>query len=1141
MHPLLAFHADDPAKLLALANRLNQRGTFPNCLSSVHAAVLSYILSLNSLALWSNFLDGNCVLSLAPDPAGSVSKDQADPIFDNHRNVTAFAMRVRYLLYEHAIDYLYPSSSPATDNDLIQNLNTEESPPTPTEQQPKPVHAEEDDYDDDDEDDDDKQNDNKQNNNNSNTRHDPMDIDSGFGIEYNAANQVILRVPLFLIHKASEPDQSFPATVPSGLEPSASDKSPLHRSLVVLAAGGDSLPLEHSHIFRDYNKIYHSFEYDRETLLKRRKLEHSDLQLQDSRTLDASPRRSDASALDVHTNTNSMGIDLGPATSSLQHLLSTILLRRDRISLNDQELRSLFLDVRKNKGKWASDERVGQEELYEACEKVVLELRGYTEHSTPFLNKVSKREAPNYMHVIKKPMDLNTVMKKLKSLSYHSKQQFVDDLMLIWSNCLTFNADPKHFLRAHAIAMQKKSLKLIPSIPNITVISRDELDKEEGETKADALVEDEDTDSSSKLLLKKGRKRSRRGEMIAHQDPAETGTPASVDDQNHNAAEAQDVDMVAKSGHEGNGLENGDAFPEDDEDIDDEEEEEDTNNEIADSFAGDDDADSDLQAWRSLTAKIRAQFCARRLDLFAENGELRLDADALVRSQSRLQAHASPRLPTVANSSHNPYLLEYDVTGVIPEMAYEGTRIDREDEEENRLAETYLENANGNASNIVSGFALPTDSGLNKMYIDNITEAQEIRKVCFKISLIRQMQTQLFIHHTQLKAPNIERLKEVDVDAALKLPTRDPFSKQVQFSALKRSACKIAMQTGFESTEPTAINALTQIAERYMSNLIKSLKLHSESNSVNKLIPRDILLLSLLENGVGKPDDLYTFIQEKIAKQYEKLQDLRRKLSNFLKELLRPGLKNINELNFEDNSEQFLTGDFSSNLGDDFFGFRELGLDKEFDLLTTSIPVNLLHSRLHNLYTSSGTISKSDKYDDLDEYEPKPLKYKDIGLQIKLLQPFYQALWVKSKSQFVKTQRRKGEPSEILDEQDFVLMEDEEMPQKQRNIRPRLPPTGKIASIKKKPIATSFFIPDDETPILEESSAPAAPPSLFGDEDDDQDEKEDDENKNTTGMSGVGSALSPTPNLHESLPSSSALSSPSRMVKTEHEQMTPVS
>jgi hypothetical protein len=53
-------------------------------------------------------------------------------------------------------------------------------------------------------------------------------------------------------------------------------------------------------------------------------------------------------------------------------------------------------EVRKNRSKWASEENVNQEELYEALEKVLTELKAHTEYSTPFLTRVNKRDAPNY-------------------------------------------------------------------------------------------------------------------------------------------------------------------------------------------------------------------------------------------------------------------------------------------------------------------------------------------------------------------------------------------------------------------------------------------------------------------------------------------------------------------------------------------------------------------------------------------------------------------------------------------------------------------------------------------------------------------------------------------------------------------------
>jgi hypothetical protein len=66
------------------------------------------------------------------------------------------------------------------------------------------------------------------------------------------------------------------------------------------------------------------------------------------------------------------------------------------VKASDAELRSLMNEVRKNRSKWASEESVGQEELYEAAEKVLTELKAMTEYSQPFLTRVNKREAPDY-------------------------------------------------------------------------------------------------------------------------------------------------------------------------------------------------------------------------------------------------------------------------------------------------------------------------------------------------------------------------------------------------------------------------------------------------------------------------------------------------------------------------------------------------------------------------------------------------------------------------------------------------------------------------------------------------------------------------------------------------------------------------
>jgi transcriptional activator SPT7 len=119
------------------------------------------------------------------------------------------------------------------------------------------------------------------------------------------------------------------------------------------------------------------------------------------------------------------------------------------------------------------------------------------EHAHPFLQRVNKREAPDYYNVIKQPMDIGTMMKKLKQLQYKSKKEFVDDLMLIWSNCLKYNADPSHFLRKKALHMKKETEKLVPLIPDITIRDRAEVEAEErrmrnGDADADGADDSED-------------------------------------------------------------------------------------------------------------------------------------------------------------------------------------------------------------------------------------------------------------------------------------------------------------------------------------------------------------------------------------------------------------------------------------------------------------------------------------------------------------------------------------------------------------------------------------------------------------------------------------------------------------------------
>ena len=116
------------------------------------------------------------------------------------------------------------------------------------------------------------------------------------------------------------------------------------------------------------------------------------------------------------TQNSLSNVNFGAANLSLKHLLSKIDSKRDALALTDAELRKLLSDVRKNRSnsKWASDELIGREELYEALESMLKKIMA-DKNAYPFLAKVRRMQAPDYYNIIHRPMDLGTMHRNLKN------------------------------------------------------------------------------------------------------------------------------------------------------------------------------------------------------------------------------------------------------------------------------------------------------------------------------------------------------------------------------------------------------------------------------------------------------------------------------------------------------------------------------------------------------------------------------------------------------------------------------------------------------------------------------------------------------------------------------------------------------
>ena len=145
---------------------------------------------------------------------------------------------------------------------------------------------------------------------------------------------------------------------------------------------------------RSFHTLFYTLENDRIAMQEQQKLEESEKQI--DAEMDHGGNTSNANGANGEHHGSLSSANLGASSLTLKHLIARIDLKRDQVRASDAELRSLMNEVRKNRSKWASEDNVHQEELYEAAEKVLSELKAMTEYSSPFLTRVNKRDAPDY-------------------------------------------------------------------------------------------------------------------------------------------------------------------------------------------------------------------------------------------------------------------------------------------------------------------------------------------------------------------------------------------------------------------------------------------------------------------------------------------------------------------------------------------------------------------------------------------------------------------------------------------------------------------------------------------------------------------------------------------------------------------------
>lgn len=324
------------------------------------------------------------------------------------------------------------------------------------------------------------------------------------------------------------------------------------------------------------------------------------------------------------------------------------------------------------------------------------------------------------------------------------------------------------------------------------------------------------------------------------------------------------------------------------------------------------------------------------------------------------------------------------------------------------------------------------------------------------------------MYQNQFQKYNPEPFAEQDIQPHVMNDNGPVIAPGTCRAALQRAIAKIFYHAGFEEYQPSAIEVATDVASDFFQKMGDTIKSYMEvpkvpatgsqetATSASEWKPAytepEVVLHTLSAVGIDI-DELESYIKDDIERLGTKFSTAHDRLKSLLTELLRPALADGGEDGsnaFNDGSEQFVGGDFAEDIDEDFFGFKELGLDREFGLATLSVPLHLLQNRMYSAAQSQNTkyVTKFPCPPSLSRYLPillysttqavtlfpTPPPYGRISVdnvsgQIGLLQAFFKG----------KLDANSEEP----------LVEDLELPPKQRPMaaKPRLPASGKIPAL----------------------------------------------------------------------------------------------
>lgn len=368
--------------------------------------------------------------------------------------------------------------------------------------------------------------------------------------------------------------------------------------------------------------------------------------------------------------------------------------------------------------------------------------------------------------------------KKLKGLQYRSKAEFVGDLNLIWLNCLKYNTNPEHFLRKHALYMRKETEKLVPLIPDIVIRDRAEVEAEERRLQLAELDGAEESDDEP-IMSSRGRKApgksAKKGAAPSRNTPSGSEGPPGAPSSQPPAPTRADSDTAMEASQNGfgtpppgshtpidpAGLGAGAAAGQQDDTMEIDASIPSTAALSALPVPGGDLEDPEYKVWKQVTKKDRALNASERHRLL-KGDKVNPDEPALLRTKAGMRRWLRHEKQAAMELDRSHEAISQSME---PRAAGESLAEGIEGEEEKMIPYYYdvmsgvpglperliwREDSEGNVVDASEEFLriLPKgsftqpDSKLSRKFDSNMHQLQETRKICSKISIVKQMQLQ---------------------------------------------------------------------------------------------------------------------------------------------------------------------------------------------------------------------------------------------------------------------------------------------------------------------------------------------------------------------------------------------------------------